>query len=250
MSPDLDGPSYDALVKHHKRIQGMLDDPDCTGDLLVAGLSLAWYVDFTVTESTRMRGADLRAVASRAFPPARAGMGSRDTMYDVLRKDIRRYSVYADPDSRATYAYWSLTCGAPMIRRDGLCGQHATQRELVTDHDTGRRSYSGACGRPEHRQWLAGVVARNRADAPPRPAANVGGVLERHLPEIGWREVYLYLDPKWTPPPEESPWRPPTLSLHFGDAEPNAPGSDRPALAVVTGAGERINIDGPREGRP
>lgn len=247
--PAAAGPSYAALKRHNKRIQAMFDDPACVGDLLLAGVALAWMVDINRPERLNIKA--FRLAARPVFPPNRYGRGPLDTLLTVLRADIRRYSIEHDPDSRLK-GYWDIPCGAPMIKRSGPCGQHATDREEVADHDTGRRRYIGACSRPEHKKWLREVIKRNQADGneAPVPAANAGGVLARHLPEIDWYVLYRYLDSKWGPPPEESPWRPPTLSLHLGDAEPTVADSDRPALAVVTGAGERINIDGPREGQP
>lgn len=233
MSPATGEPPYAVLQRHHGRIQGMLDDPHCHGGLLAAGLALAHFVDFDGVDG------DLNRIGRRAFVKTIAHRRAGDVMKEVLRKDIRRYSPSADPDSRS---YWHLTCSAPMVKRDGPCKQHAVAREAVTDHLTGRRKYIGACGRPEHKQWLAALVARNRTGAPPRPAANTGGVLARHLPEIDWSALYLLLDPTWTAPPEESPWQRPTLLLHMGDARAST-APDRPSLAVLAGGGEGIRFD-------
>lgn len=234
-------PTDEALRAHHKRIQGMLEDPECVGDLFALGVSMAFFVDFEADRTQRSKGS-LSALARRALPlPRHLGY----QLERVIKADIRRYDHEAD---KASGSVWSVTCGAPMIRRPGPCGVSASDRRLLVDHDTGRQQYIGACGRPPHKHWMETVYARNSKGedrpAPPMPAANTGGVLARHLPEIGWESIYLNYDPYWERPPEESPWKPPTLALHMGeDAGPPRP-VVRPKLAVVTGGGEGIRIDG------
>jgi hypothetical protein len=235
------GPDGKALRRHHKRIQGMLDDPECHGELLALGVSLAFFVDFEMIPGK---------TTGKWGKLARRALDQDRYMWHHLRRlmerDIRRYDHTADSSAGS---HWSVICGAPMIRRQGPCGTSATDRRLLVDHDTGRQQYIGACSRKEHKQWMETTYDRNRRGeeraTPPRPAANTGGVLARHLPEVNWDAIYLYYDPRWTPPPEESPWQRPTLSLHLGDAEPGGT-DDRPQLAVVVGAGEGIAIDGPQ----
>lgn len=239
-------PSGLELRAHHKRITGMLDDPQCTGDLLALGTALAYFTDFEMGQG---RGSLLR-IARRAFPNT---AHLRHHMNGILRGDIRRYDPDADPENRS---YWDISCGAPMIRKTGPCGVHATTRYLLVDYDSGRERWTGACSRKEHKRWLETVFARNRPargaedcpPPPPVPAANTGGVLARHIPEINWTKIYQLYKADWSPPPEDRPWMPPTFSLHLGDVEDDA-GDDGdavppPVLAVVTGDAEGIRIDG------
>lgn len=229
-------PSGKSLRAHHKRVQGMLDDPECHGELLALAVSLAYFVDFEMIPRGNKK------LARRALEQDRF-------MWHHLRKlmqsDIRRYDHTKDSSAGSS---WSVICGAPMIRRQGPCGVSASDRRLLVDHDTGRKQYIGACSRKEHKQWMESTYDRNRRGeervAPPRPMANTGGVLERHLPEVNWDAIYLFYDPSWTLPPEESPWRRPTLSLHLGDADPATSDDARPQLAIITGDGEGIAIDG------
>lgn len=242
------GPSGADLRRHHKRVRAMLDDPACVDDLLLVGLGLTCLIDFD--RPPRLMAKHFRAVAGQVFPANTYGRGAYAQLLQVLKADIRRYDADEDPDSGAA-RYWSIACSAPMIRRAGTCGQHATVRVDVADHDTGRRKFIGACSRPEHRTWLKKVAHRNdlAGTPPPTPAANTGGVLARHFPEVAWQKLWSWLDPKWTPPPEDAPWRRPTLSLYLGDADrptgdvDPTPEPSRPTLAVVPGAGEGIRID-------
>lgn len=242
-------PSYAALRRHHKRIQGMLDDPQCVGDLLALGVAIARYVDFDpdwLNREVEKPKRSIVGIARDGLEPSRAGFAWH--VKNVLRKDIRRYDMLAG--SRG----YDRPCGAPMIRRSGTCNQRSTNMsEPLVDLDTGKVEWFSACGRREHKAWLAELERRNRAarkdTPPPAPTANAGGVLERHFPEIGWNSVYRGIDPRWTAPPEDGPWRKPQFELVLGDSDDDAgPAvSDRPALAVVNGAGERINIDEPGE---
>jgi hypothetical protein len=219
----------------------MLDDPECVGDLLALGLAMAHFVDF---ECDGDEPGKLGIMARRALPVPPYGR-LRYNLEKVIKADIRRYDHTKDKEAGS---HWYVSCGAPMKRRQGPCGINATDRRLLVDHDTGREQYIGACSRPDHKHWMQSTFDRNRKGedrpAPPLPAANTGGVLARHLPEIGWADIYLHYDPHWSPPPEDSPWKPPTLSLHLGDdVGPPRPVA-RPKLAVLAGGGEGINIDG------
>lgn len=244
-------PSYDALMQHHQRVQGMIEDPECTDELFALGVALARWIDFETVPGQPVKGKMLK-IARGAISPSRIGKLGY-AVEKIIREDIRRYDAQKDPLN--TKHFWSIPCGAPMIRRSGTCGQHSTDRQLLVDHDTGRRQWHGACSRREHKQWLDKLWQQNRryqrpdaADQlkPPDPAANAGGVLARHLPEIDWPALYLLVDPRWTPPPEETPWRPPTLSLLVSDSDLPPESDDapsRPALAVLPGTGEGIRLE-------
>jgi hypothetical protein len=202
--------TYSALRDYRRRVSAMLDDPECTGDLFALGISL---LDFAVL---RIDGDE----KSWAYYGKRAwGESHNWKIRDVLRKDIRRYDALKDAESRDP----ARRCGAPMVRRQGPCGQSAGLRALLTDADTGRKQWIAACSR--HRDWFESRVRANRAEVevanPERPAANAGGVLARHIPEIDWETTWRKLDPKWTPPPESTPEEvplKPKLTLVLGGA--------------------------------
>lgn len=191
--------TYSALREYRKRIKAMLDDPECTGELLSLGISL---LDFAVLRIDRDE-TSWRYYAVRAWGD-KAGYTSRYGIREVLRKDIRRYDALADANERDP----ARRCGAPMVRRQGPCGQSASRRALLTDLQTGRKQWLAGCRR--HEGWFNAQVRANRQDAAEaveavRPPANAGGVLARHIPEIDWHAAWQKLDPAWTPPPEAEP---------------------------------------------
>lgn len=205
---------YTALKTYRERIRAMLDDPECHGDLLLLGLSL---LDYAVLRTTRDEKT-FKFYADQVFDTR---WNNAYRIKDVLRGDIRRYDALADDDT----SMWGRTCGAPMIRRHGPCGQSASaHRAMLTDPDTGRKQWVAACKR--HGAWFEATVLANRRlveqhEHPVRPAANAGGVLRRHIPEIGWEAVWLDIDPKWTAPPEDEPVEVPLrprLTLLLGGA--------------------------------
>jgi len=182
----------------------------------------------------------------RWLPTRMVGVGSLSTsadpnpyrrIRDVFRADRRRYSPEADGDR--TWA--DVTCGRPMVRREGLCGRPAsTNARRLTDPLDGQRRWVGACSQPACKRWFADLLDRNGAELAAHPApvppANTGGVLERHLPEIDWWKVWRAVDPGWTPPPEGRRFERPTLTLLVDDAAEVKPVvSARPSLRVLEG---------------
>ena len=204
--------TYTALREYRRRVAAMLSDPECTGDLLSLGVAL---LDFAI-----LRTADSKSwadYAKRAWGDAEANQWR---VRHVLKSDIRRYDGLKDASDGAP----ARKCGAPMIRRDGPCGQSATRRTLLTDPETGRRQWIGACRR--HLPWFEARLHANRmavSEYEPvvTPAANAGGVLARHIPEIDWESTWKKLDPEWTRPPEVEPEEvpiKPRLQLVLGGA--------------------------------
>ncbi len=215
--------SHEALHRHTERIGRMLADPDCHGDLLIVGIVCARAVDLGQPE---WEGLTLNTIADLAL----TGQERRWAIRTVIRDDIRRY--------KTTSNYWAVTCGRPMLRRDGLCGRNGTHKKVVVDVVSGERTWIGACSNVACRAWLDAVAAENRRlveeHPPPVPPANRGGVLDRHLPEIDWWAIWRHLDPKWSPPPEGNVWRRPTLTVLVED-EPQPAATSRPALTVLEG---------------
>jgi hypothetical protein len=184
--------TYSALREYRKRVAAMLDDPECTGDLLALGISLLDFAILRIDTDEK----SWSYYGGRAWGAERHGYMVRD----VLRRDIRRYDAIKDASARDP----ARRCGAPMVRRQGPCGNSAGRRALLTDPDTGRKQWIAACSR--HVDWFDGRVRSNRAQCEVEtitiPAANAGGVLARHIPEIDWPATWRKLDPNWTPPPE------------------------------------------------
>lgn len=134
-----------------------------------------------------------------------------------------------------------VTCGRPRVRTEGTCGRNASANHTkrLIDPATGERMWVGACTNTACKAWFAAVLERNERELatnpPPRPPANTGGVLERHLPEIDWWAIYRHLDETWTPPPENETWHRPKLQLVLGEPEPAVMPAERPALTVLEG---------------
>jgi hypothetical protein len=201
----------------YARTARMLDDPDLGGDLLLVGLALARFLDFDPPGEK----VNVKQISRACFPRA-----SYRPVKRIFEMDARTY--------RPPQPSWSATCEAPMIRRDGPCGQHATGHGYLTDWDTGEQEGIWSCAR--HHAWRMDLIRRNTAAKPqrlPLPAANHGGVLAKHFPEIDWPKIWEWATGgRWVEHPEVEPWKPPTLTLHLGD------GADtgrltRPMLAPV-----------------
>lgn len=210
--------SYSVLRAYQRRADALLADPDVSRDLLAVGMSL---LDTVVLRrwQDETGGARVRNIAHRAFGTSTLLDPVRHLAH-VLRDDARRY----DPLVDAGHGH-AASCTAPMVRRDGPCGMGAGASWLYRDPDTGRSRWVAACSR--HRAWhreevrrLKAYTERRRAEQkdPPRPAANAGGVLARHLPELDWPQLWAWARPGWEPSPEEA-----------------VPAFDRPRLRLLDG---------------
>lgn len=234
----------DALQAHESRVAAMLADRTCVGELLLVGMALARSVD--LGDPPFVKGLTLKAFADKIYGryqydapflvvPGRhrsdRSFGLR-RIEDVVHADRRRYEP--------TDEYGQVLCGRPMIRRTGLCAKYASHKERLTDPLTGLRQYVGACTSVACRAWLDAVTGRNQqelaAHPAPVPAANTGGVLERHLPEINWHELWRGLDPRWSPPPEAGAQQAPKLRILVTDeVEPDEAPRQRPVLTALKG---------------
>lgn len=231
-------PSYTKLRAYHHTVDALMADPDVTADLLLVGIWMARAVHLRIPEPGHGDWTWKRICADIY------GADGHNELYRltrVLRDDLPRYDPHRDRDG------WGYPpCAAPMIRRDGACGQPSTKEQLLTDLDTGRGMLVGACSR--HRSWLDAHLLDNRqqvktlGDQLPRPASNCGGLLARHIPRgIGWRKLYQSLDANWRPVKPAAATKPvkPTLRvLTFepcDDAEHEAANGERPALSMIPG---------------
>lgn len=178
-----------AAQRYAKRVRALLEDPECTGELLAIGVALADLIDLR-------GGGNWSTVGTGVYGPK----GLLRTLKSALREDVRRYDVTKDPDAN----YWGARCGAPMIRRQGPCGNHGSRRALVTDPETGRQQWLAGCSR--HAEWFTKALVAHRQAASTvekiDPPANAGGVLERHFPDVKWEDIYEWVQPGWTEPGE------------------------------------------------
>ena len=159
---------------------------------------------------------------------------------DAISEDAPRY----EPPHNG--APWHRPCEAPMIRREGLCGQRGTWTQHVTDPATGRWRLAAWCSRHQefYRKAWAAEQVRLKVGTTPRPAPNTGGLLALHVPGKDWPNLYAWARSGWEPPelglnPDHWPalekvhqYRPPALRALDGggeDAELSAP----PSLRLV-----------------
>ncbi|MEV5703145.1 hypothetical protein AB0L55_37400 [Streptomyces anthocyanicus] len=148
--------------------------------------------------------------------------------------------VYADrPRYEAKRDGWEQrTCAAPMIRRAGLCGQHAVGHDYTIDQATGWRTAVWYCRR--HEAWGSDLRAQRLANPGPEPIPNAGGLVTSYLmtegEEASWGRLYKeaavwHYDRHWEP------------SKTYGVVADNwpVPGSDpvpvRARLRLVIGGG-------------
>ena len=217
------------LDRYHRLVERITADPDLTGELLLLAILMAEQVVFNAGGTVEMAKLGNRIFGDRP---------SRSDIVALLKGDIRRYDFRADPGNAGRT--WAVPCESPMIRREGLCGKRSSTTGLMTELETGRRLWSGACTR--HRDWWYQAHRDNRAavqalgDRLPTPAANAGGLLARHFPAIDWEDYWRKLDPTWVAPPEAKPHVPPTFKLVLGGAEGEAGGEvARPTLVLHRG---------------
>ena len=168
--------------KFEKMVRQMLADEELRGNQLLLAIALAEAV-------TSGNGA-----GSVWMPAVRESLGvSQDWIRWILAEDRPRY------EPRIEYP---LTCRGQMIRRPGLCGQHATNRHWLVDVETGHREEGGACSR--HSEQVYALVRANQlewiAAGKPVPPGNRGGVLEKYF-SADWDKIYRWASPRWERPP-------------------------------------------------
>ena len=178
------------LRRHDRRVAAMLADPECVGDLLLVGMVLARWLDFTY-----LPGADVPDITNPEVEQIAFGGEGRRTLHAVL-KDTRRY----DPANDARQV---TRCGSPFTTSTGACGSQAVKKALL-HLQSGEQRWVGTC--VTHGIEFNAIAAAQGATAEPvTGVANAGGVLARHLPEFDWPELYQSFNKSWKPPREAPP---------------------------------------------
>lgn len=169
------------------RMLRLIQAPNLGGDLLLIGLYYAAQLDFGLPAAET-----LTEMAATLWS---AEESDRWRLLKALQGDVRAYRPHRPRVDQ---------CGAPMLRRTGTCGQRSTViGAFVTDWSTGEKTWVAACGR--HRVWFDRVWRENLAAKPadpPLPAADCGGVLAAHFPELDWPEFWRRIQPWWVEHPE------------------------------------------------
>lgn len=135
------------------------------------------------------------ARAEKVLGRYKVGSLEKPRLADLIAEDRPRYET-----DHSTDVWQHRVCAAPMIRRDGECGQHATANADRVDAN-GWRWPVWYCRR--HADWgrkqeLAYQEARKTA---PKPIPNRGGLLPSYFilktGDEGWVNVYEWAC-KWT----------------------------------------------------
>lgn len=178
------------LRRHDRRVSAMLADPECVGDLLLVGLVLARWLDFTY-----LTGADVPDISNTDVEQIAFGGDGWRSLQAVL-DDTRRY----DPTSDASQV---TRCGSPFTTSTVVCAAPAVKKALL-HFQPGERRWVGTC--MAHTIGFNAVVATQDTTAVPvTGVANAGGVLARHLPEFDWPALYRSFNKSWKPPREAPP---------------------------------------------
>ncbi|WP_433731048.1 hypothetical protein ACQP2Y_21685 [Actinoplanes sp. CA-051413] len=221
--------SFSDLRLYDKTCAALIADPDITGDLLLIGLWLARATVLNDPEPGEGRWST-KAIAAAVYGRRQSGTF---LIREALRKDLPRYDPFNDNPGEAQ-------CGAPMPRAP-FCRRSVTISGFRTDPDTGRMVPFAVCGRKDHQQWWREQDREQRAllaelgDRVPKPPANTGGALQRHIRRIGWAKFYKLLDTRWEPPAEGASTRKPTLTVVTNDEFEPVEDAARPVLTVHEG---------------
>jgi hypothetical protein len=210
------GDGYDRLVARVYRV------PLMTPEARELILLLAWLVRRDPDRpSVGTNGVWKRAAAVLGEYQTWGPKGSR--LADLTDADRPRY----DPDTRADI-WQKRLCSAPMIRREGECGQHAVDHTLKVDPATGWRTPVWFCNRHRDFGRLAQAAFRDAPKVEPIP--NAGGLMPSYLisdgGDAGWISVYQRAS-DWT----RSQWEPPVKYGLRADRWPR-PGEE-PAAETV-----------------
>lgn len=209
-------------LEHAALVHRMLEDPDLVGDALLLALGAAERMHFPDRYKGRPKSeASWSGVARRVFgEDPRIKNRWNLVLQAVLRADIPRYEIEG-------LDAWQVLCGAPMVRREGKCGQPVSLTWGDRDPETGEGKLVGLCTR--HRKTELGReiyrlrmqrLEQWRANGEPEPPANRGGILARYF-DTDWQRMYEWADAHRAAraKPEGKPATPPrpTLTLIRGD---------------------------------
>lgn len=130
-------------------------------------------------------------------------------------------------------------CAAPMIRRSGLCGQHAIGHDYTVDQETGWRTAVWFCRR--HESWGNALRTQRAANPGPEPIPNAGGLVTSYLMSEGQEQAWARFYKEAAVWKRDRYWEPPVYGVRADDW----PLPDRPAKPAVTPVRLRLaSMDG------
>lgn len=175
------GDGYDALVAR------VYQDNRMTPEARELILLLAWLTarDPNRFDEEGNLDRNWRKRASEILGEYGPGPRKGSRLADLLYSDRPRYEDKRD-------GWETRQCAAPMIRRDGLCGQHGVGHDYTVDQDTGWRTPVWYCRR--HESWGRALRAERVANPGPEPIPNAGGLITSYLMSEGqeqsWARLY------------------------------------------------------------
>lgn len=189
------GDGYDALVAR------VYQDQRMTPEARELILLLAWL---SARDPNRYDAdgnlISWRKRASKILGEYGPGPRKESRLADLLYADRPRYEDKRD-------GWEQRHCAAPMIRRDGLCGQQAVAHDYTVDPETGWRTAVWYCRR--HESWGHNLRTQRVANPGPQPIPNAGGLITSYLMADGqaqaWARLYTESavwkhDRLWEPP--------------------------------------------------
>lgn len=185
------GNGYDALVEKIYR------DRRLGSDVRDLALCLAWLI---AKDPQRGNGKSVWERATEIF-----GLRSDKTSNaaHMLATDLPLYS----PPMPS-----GMTCAAPMVRREGLCGRRPLSHTWALDETTNGRVPVPYCEIDRHRAWADEQTAlyREAQKTAPEPIPNRGGLLPCFLTlnEEGWVQNY-----RWAAQAARVRWQPPSYGI-------------------------------------
>ncbi|KPI31420.1 hypothetical protein OV320_2636 [Actinobacteria bacterium OV320] len=226
------GDGYDALVARVYQDQRMT--PEARELILLLAWLSARDPDRYDTDGTQI---SWRKRASKILGEYGPGPRRGSRLADLVYADRPRYE-----DKHVEWG--QRVCAAPMIRRAGLCGQHATDRDYTVDQETGWRTAVWYCRR--HEPWGRDLRAQRLANPGPEPIPNAGGLITSYLMAEGQEEAWARLYKEAAVWKIDSFWEP---SKTYGVVADNwpTPGKDpipqRARLRLVLGGADLEGAD-------
>lgn len=224
---------------HSEVMSAMLQDRDLVRDRLLLGLVAVQLH----AESGRVGWKDAARAAVGKHPgflamstmteggfPVREPGGHLGWLRAVIATDLPRYMPPRLPlEGRGS------GCIARTPRKE-TCGRPvgAGLRFYEADPDTGEMRMRRFCHR--HRAEAFTLQEEIAARPPaPRPAANRGGVLARHI-DTDWKRLYRWVDEEWTMPPSGPPQPRPKLTVLVTDEVDYTPPSEARKVTLTLAA--------------